>query len=208
MSELSFRRLARADFPLVARWLQAPHVARWWNHETSPAALERDFGPSIDGDDPADIFIASQRARPIGLIQRYTFADNPDWAAEVATLVPVPAAAWSMDYFVGEAALLRSGLGSAMLAALVRATWDDDPRASAVIVPVVEANVASWRALEKAGFRRVAQGPLTPDNPADDALHVVYRIDRPVLTGSDSPRRRPGRRRRASGRRRPCARWS
>ena len=179
MSELSFRRLARADFALLARWLQAPHVARWWNHETSPAALERDFGPSIDGGDPADIFIASVAGRPVGLIQRYTFADNPGYLAEVASLIEVPANAWSMDYFVGEPALLRAGLGSAMLAALVRATWRDDAQASAVIVPVVVANVASWRALEKAGFRRVAEGPLTPDNPIDDALHVVYRIDRP-----------------------------
>ena len=180
MSEPSFRRLARADFPLLARWLQAPHVARWWNHETSDAALERDFGPTLSGDDPADVFIASVGSGPFGLIQRYTFADNPDWAAEVATLVHVPAAAWSMDYFVGEPALLRTGLGSAMLAALVRATWRDDARAPAVIVPVVETNLASWRALEKAGFRRVARGPLTPDNPVDDPTHVVYRIDRPA----------------------------
>jgi aminoglycoside 6'-N-acetyltransferase len=179
LSEPSFRRLARADFPLLARWLRTPHVARWWNHETTPDALERDFGPTIDGDDPADIFIASVGARPVGLIQRYTFADNPGYLAEVASLVDVPAHAWSMDYFVGEAALLRAGLGSAMLAALVRATWRDDASASAVIVPVVAANVASWRALERAGFRRVAEGPLTPDNPIDDALHVAYRVDRP-----------------------------
>jgi aminoglycoside 6'-N-acetyltransferase len=179
LSEPSFRRLARADFALLARWLQTPHVARWWNHETSPAALERDFGPTVDGDDPADIFIAGVDARPVGLIQRYTFADNPDYLAEVASLVDIPANAWSMDYFVGEPELLRAGLGSAMLSALVRATWCDDPRATTVIVPVVVANIASWRALEKAGFRRVAEGPLTPDNPIDDALHVVFRIDRP-----------------------------
>jgi aminoglycoside 6'-N-acetyltransferase len=179
LSQPSFRRLARADFPRLARWLETPHVARWWNHETSPAALERDFGPTIDGDDAAHIFIASVDARPVGLIQRYTFADNPGYLAEVASLVDVPSDAWSMDYFVGEPALLRAGLGSAMLAALARATWRDDPQASAVIVPVVVANIASWRALEKAGFRRVAEGPLTPDNPIDGALHFVYRIDRP-----------------------------
>ena len=180
MTGLSFRRLARADFALLARWLRTPHVARWWNHETSPAALERDFGPTIAGDDPADVFVVSLHGHPIGLIQRYTFADNPDYATELAALAAVPAAAWSMDYFVGEPARLRSGLGSAMLRALVRATWHDAPDAPAVIVPVVAANVASWRALERAGFRRVAEGPLTPDNPVDDNAHYVYRIDRPV----------------------------
>ena len=181
MTELSFRRLTRADFALLARWLQTAHVARWWNHETSPAALERDFGPTIDGDDLADIFIAVLQRHPIGLIQRYAFADNLDYATELVALVPVPAAAWSMDYFIGEPARLRSGLGSAMLQSMVRATWRDAPDAPAVIVPVAVANVASWRSLERAGFRRVAQGLLTPDNPVDDGEHYVYRVDRPVI---------------------------
>jgi aminoglycoside 6'-N-acetyltransferase len=44
---------------------------------------------------------------------------------------------------------------------------------------VVAANVASWRALEKAGLKRVAEGPMPPDNPVDDALHYIYRADRP-----------------------------
>jgi aminoglycoside 6'-N-acetyltransferase len=40
----------------------------------------------------------------------------------------------------------------------------------------VAANVASWRALEKAGLKRVAEGPISPDN---DALRYIYRADRP-----------------------------
>jgi aminoglycoside 6'-N-acetyltransferase len=43
----------------------------------------------------------------------------------------------------------------------------------------VAGNVASWRALEKAGLERVAEGDLTPDNPVDPPLHYVYRADRP-----------------------------
>jgi aminoglycoside 6'-N-acetyltransferase len=68
----------------------------------------------------------------------------------------------------------------------VERTWDDHPDAGCIIVPVVAANRASWRALEKAGLRRVATGELTPDNPVDDRLHHVYRVDRP-----DRPDRQP-----------------
>lgn len=222
----ALRRLARADFALLARWLGQPHVARWWNHETSAKALERDFGACIDGDDPAEVFIASiagthddiqnerpvevsnaplnepadptgptdQRAPgtsqerphqkprgtwPIGLIQRYTFADNPGYIDELAPLLAVPGEALSMDYFIGEPAALRRGLGSAMLQAALHSTWRDYPAAPAVIVPVSAANTASWRLLERVGFRCVACGPLTPDNPVDDPLHHVYQIDRP-----------------------------
>jgi hypothetical protein len=45
---------------------------------------------------------------------------------------------------------------------------------------VAAGNGASWRALERAGFHRVAEGELTPDNAADPPDHVVYRLTRPA----------------------------
>ncbi len=66
-----------------------------------------------------------------------------------------------------------------MLARAVQSTWSDYPAAPAVLVAVLAANTASWRAVEKAGLQRVAEGPMSPDNPVDDPLHYVYRIDRP-----------------------------
>ena len=41
------RPLQRSRFALLARWLAEPLVARWWNHKTSAAAIEREFGPSV-----------------------------------------------------------------------------------------------------------------------------------------------------------------
>jgi len=178
--DFSFRPLTRADFALLGRWLVQPHVARWWNHESSPQAMEADFGAVIDRLDPADVFIVSHGARPIGLLQRYTFADNPTYIAELAHLIDAPGAALSIDYFLGEPDLLGRGLGSAMIRAAVDAIWRDHPNAPSVIVPVSRANVASWRALEGAGFTLAATGLLAPDNPIDDGEHRVYRIERPV----------------------------
>jgi hypothetical protein len=40
------RPLQRSRFALLARWLAEPLVARWCNHETSAAAIEREFGPA------------------------------------------------------------------------------------------------------------------------------------------------------------------
>jgi len=178
-SDFTFRHLARSDYALLGRWLSEPHVARWWNHDSSPAAIERDFGASIDGDDPADVFIVGHGAKPLGLLQRYRFADNPSYLDDLAPLLTVPGEALSIDYFVGDPSALRRGLGSAMIAAAVAAIWCDHPAAPSVVVPVCVANAASWRALERAGFRRVAAGPLKPDNPIDAWDHFAYRIDRP-----------------------------
>ena len=176
---IALRRLSRADFAMLGRWLAGPHVARWWNHETTPEALERDFGPSVDGSDTAEIYIASIEGRDFGLVQRYTFEDNPGYIEELAPLVEAPGEALSIDYFVAEPDLLRRGLGAAMIRTLVYATWRDYPAAPCIVVPVSAANTASFRVLERVGFIRVAEGPLTPDNPVHGTAHFVYRIDRP-----------------------------
>lgn len=176
---VQLRPLDRRDFPLLTRWLAEPHVARWWAHDPSPAAVEADFGAGVDGLEPTEYFIALAADRAIGLIQRYRIASWPDYGDEIEPLTAVPPGAASIDYLIGEPDALRHGLGSAMIRACVATIWRDWPDAGGVIVAVHADNTASWRVLQRAGFRRVASGEMAPDNPADDRRHVVYRIDRP-----------------------------
>ncbi|MFD5318869.1 GNAT family N-acetyltransferase [Streptomyces sp. NPDC127098] len=178
----AFRRLTEPDFPLLAGWLARPHVARWWHHETSAEAVARDFGPAARGEEPSDDLLALFDRRPAGLVQRCAFADYPEYRAELAAVVPVPAGAVTVDYLIGEPGLLGRGLGAAMVRAVLELTWAELPAVGCVLVPVVAANRASWRTLERAGLRRVGAGELTPDNPVDDPLHYVYRLDRPSVT--------------------------
>jgi aminoglycoside 6'-N-acetyltransferase len=175
---VEFRPLRRADFPLLARWLEEPRVARWWNRETTPGALERDFGPAIDGREPGDVFVAALDGRPFGIVQRYFYADYPDDLTALAAICEVPAGAIGIDYLIGEPDLQGHGVGPAMIAAFVEATWRTVPGAGAVLVPVAAGNRGSWRALERAGFERIAEGELPPDNPIDPPDHVVYRRER------------------------------
>lgn len=183
----TFRRLTRAEFPLLSGWLANPHVARWWNHETSPEALERDFGTSADGGEPSQDLLVLQDDHPIGLIQRSKLADYPEYLTEFEALTDVPAGAATIDYLIGEAAQTGRGVGTAMIKAVVEETWTIYTDANAILVAVVAGNRPSWRALERAGFHRVAEGPMEPDNPIDDPLHYVYRIDRPQRARSTRP---------------------
>lgn len=178
-AEYRFRRLTRAEFGLLAGWLAAPHVARWWQHEFSPEAIERDFGAAVDGREPGADLVVLRDGTPIGLLQRSRLADYPDELAEYRSVVDVPAAAVQLDYLIGDPALTGRGIGTEMLVAAVADTWRAHPDAPAVVVAVVAANTASWRALERAGLRRVGAGELAAENPVDDPLHYVYRIDRP-----------------------------
>ncbi|MDI2131567.1 GNAT family N-acetyltransferase [Yinghuangia seranimata] len=177
---ITWRRLEAADFPLLKGWLEQPYVARWWNHETSDEAVERDFGPSMRGEEPSEDWLALLDGRPVGLVQRARIADYPEELDALAAIVPVPDGAVMIDYLVGAPELVGRGFGPRMIAAMVERTWQDHPDAPAVIVPVVAANRRSWRALEKAGFSRVGEGEMEPDNPVDDPAHVVYRVERPA----------------------------
>ena len=179
MGAITFVRLRRDDFPLLAKWLSEPTVARWWDHETTPEALENDFGAGIDGAEPTHVFLAWFEGRPFGLIQRYAIADYPEYVEELSTVCQQPRGAVSIDYLIGEPDCRGRGLGAAMIAAFVADSWAAYPDASAVVVAMHQANAASWRAVARAGFRRIAEGELTPDNPIDNRDHYIYQVDRP-----------------------------
>jgi aminoglycoside 6'-N-acetyltransferase len=185
---IAWRRLAERDFPLLREWLERPHVARWWHHETSAEAVARDFGPAARGEEPCEDLLVLLDGRPLGLLQRCRLADYPEELAEFAAIVPVPDGALTIDYLIGDPAQVGRGLGPLMIRSLVAGTWREHPEAPAILVAVSVANRPSWRALEKAGLTRVGQGEMEPDNPVDDRAHAVYRIDRPtgpaVLAGA------------------------
>ncbi|WP_220039852.1 GNAT family N-acetyltransferase [Nonomuraea aridisoli] len=67
---ITWRRARETDFPLLRTWLEQPHVARWWNHETSAEAVARDFGPAARGEEPSEDFLALLDGEPLGLVQR------------------------------------------------------------------------------------------------------------------------------------------
>jgi aminoglycoside 6'-N-acetyltransferase len=177
---ITWRRLTVDDFPLLRGWLLQPHVARWWNHETSPEAVERDFGPVARGEEPSEDLLIFEDDVPVGLVQRSRYGDYPEYLAELAPFLAVDEESLSVDYLVGDPDRRGHGLGPRIIAAVIAESWSAYPLAPAVVVPVAAANRASWRALEKAGLTRVAEGELEPDNPVDDRDHVVYRVDRPA----------------------------
>lgn len=177
--EFTWRRLTRADFPRLCGWLAQSHVHRWWNHEYTLEAVERDFGPGLRGEEPGEDLLVFADGEPIGLVQRCRLTDYPEYLEDLVTLITIPPEAASLDYLIGDPERVGHGLGPAMLRAMIAGTWLEYPLAESVIIPVAAANRPSWRALEKAGMHRIAEGPMTPDSPADDGHHYVYAIDRP-----------------------------
>jgi len=178
---LRFRRTSRNDLPRIRHWLRAPHVERYWAHDTSEAGVERDFAGSFDGTEPSEDFIIELDDEPIGLIQRSFIYDYQEEHSALIELTAAPASALTIDYFIGEPSMLGRGLATHVIRSFSAESFAAHADATAIIVPVVVGNVASWSALASAGFRHMISGFLPPDNALDDGQHHVYRLDRPNI---------------------------
>ncbi|RZQ61625.1 GNAT family N-acetyltransferase [Amycolatopsis suaedae] len=177
---ITWRNLEEADFGLLGEWLENEHVKRWWNHETTPEAVARDFSPTIRGEEPNEDLLVSCDGVPVGLVQRCRLNDYAEDLAEFAAAVPVSDGAMIIDYLIGDPDRVGQGLGPRIIREVVASTWTDHPGCGEVLVAVSAANRPSWRALEKAGGTRIAEAEMTPDNPIDDRRHFVYRFARPA----------------------------
>jgi aminoglycoside 6'-N-acetyltransferase len=134
--------MSRADLPLVAHWLQAPEVVRWWGDPDEQYALV-----SGDLDHPdMDQFMVALDGQPFAYIQCYRLSTwNQGFGLQ-------PLQARGIDQFIGEPALVGCGHGSKFIRHFVdgllgkgtpRVVTDPDPD-----------NVRAIRAYENAGFLR------------------------------------------------------
>jgi aminoglycoside 6'-N-acetyltransferase len=168
---ISFRPLDRADLPRLRDWLNTPHVYRWWGTESGPGALggpgldaatieevEAKYQATIDTPGTTRRFVIQVDERPVGLIQCYRLADEPEYALEISEDT---ATAASVDLLIGEPELVGRGIGGYILDTFVRTiVFADDGVTRAVAGPDVR-NVRSIRAFEKAGFRAVRDALIT-----------------------------------------------
>ncbi len=143
-----------ADLPMLHRWLNEPGVVRWWEgDDVSWEAVVRDYGSSSAGS--TEHWIASVDETAFGWIQCYPAADDPE-ETEAWFALGIDRTAAGIDYLVGDPDQRGRGLGSAMIRAFVAdVAFGLHPGWSQVCAGPFADNVASWRALEKAGFRLV-----------------------------------------------------
>jgi aminoglycoside 6'-N-acetyltransferase len=181
--EVALRPMSRDDLPALATWLRAPHVEAWfpWLHgETAAsAAVEAEYGPCIDGDDPTELFVIETDGEPVGFIQRYRVSDNPSWAAALSPIGDASAAV-GFDYAIGVPEATGRGVGNEAIRQLLADTFSRNADVDRVVVSMQQANRASWRALERVGFERQWAGLLDSSDPSDAGPSYIYVIRRPA----------------------------
>lgn len=169
---LGFRPLRLADLPLIYRWLNTPHVARWW-YDEEVATLQdvaAKYEPRIAGQERVRCFVILYEERPIGYIQSYLIRDHPAYSAQVA----VEEEAAGVDLFIGEPEYVHRGLGAPLLVAFLRQIVFADRAVESCIIGPEPKNTAAIRAYEKAGFRYL-KTITVPGEPAPEYLMRMAR---------------------------------
>jgi aminoglycoside 6'-N-acetyltransferase len=160
-ARLRFRPLTGPDLELLVRWIARPHVKRWFPEPATLAAVEREYGGELRGDERIHVFIVELDGAPAGMIQCYRvddFLEDPEWST----------AAWDaagcvgIDYMIGEEQLTGRGLGTAVIEMFIEAVARElYPQAVGVVADPEPENVASIGALRRLGFgehRAVLEG--------------------------------------------------
>jgi aminoglycoside 6'-N-acetyltransferase len=153
-SGYAFRPVTAGDLPMLAGWLNAGHVRRWW---PDPAKQLAEIEAAL-ADPAVDPFIVSFDGAPLAYLQSY--AVHSDWAREPYR--DQPAGTRGIDQFIGEAGMTGLGHGARFVAAICaellaagapRVVTDPDPATRRAV-----------RAYEKAGFSVLGER-LTADGP-------------------------------------------
>ena len=145
---ISFRPITRADFPLIQKWLAAPHVKEWWHDDLDAEGIEAKYGPRVDGVEPTHVYIILLNENPVGLIQWYLWSDYPAHAVQLGAEIT----AAGVDLAIGDEEVVGKGLGSQVLKDFVEKIIFEESMATSVVTDPEKQNSRSLRAFEKAGF--------------------------------------------------------
>lgn len=151
--QIGFRPVETRDVGVLHRWLNEPGVVAWWEgDDVSWDAVTRNY---VDSDDGTEHWICVADGNDVGWIQCYPATAFPDETSAWFE-VGVDRTAAGIDYLIGEASMRGRGLGASMIRTFVHdVVFARHPEWTQVCAAPFVANEGSWRAMEKAGFRKI-----------------------------------------------------
>ncbi|MFL6060208.1 MAG: GNAT family N-acetyltransferase [Marmoricola sp.] len=145
---LSIRPMTPGDLPDLVRWINEPHVVRWWDEHRTAEQVAAYYGPALRGEEPTRLFVLEVNGRSIGFVQDYRISDYPEYV-----LLAGHPDAIGFDYAIGEPAFVGRGLGTSLLWVYLRdIVWPAYPGATEFFAAPDHRNAASLRVLAKLGL--------------------------------------------------------
>lgn len=155
---ITFVSLTESHYPLLLKWLEAPHVKAWWDPDVTwtPELIREKYGTYVKGykfqngiPKPIQAFIIHVDEIPVGYVQLYNAYDFH----RGEPLMDLPESLAAVDIYIGESSFLGKGIGSQALVMFLEKYCDD--QYEAVFVDPHRENIAAIKTYENAGFHKV-----------------------------------------------------
>lgn len=157
--KITFVPLDESHFPLLLKWLETPHVKKWWDQDVNYTLdlVKEKYSSYIKGyklegevQKPIQAFIIYSNESPVGYIQIYNAYDF----LKCKTLSDLPSNLGAFDIFIGAEEFLGQGLGSKAILEFLKIHGG---QYSHIFVGSDSNNVAAVKCYEKAGFKKVSE---------------------------------------------------
>ena len=158
MPEIFFIPLQSTHFPLLLKWLEAPHLKTWWDQDIrwTPELIQEKYGTYTQGykaekgiKKPLQAYIIYIANVPIGYIQFYNAYHFPRENGDLPEGLPKNLAA--LDFYIGDPDYVGKGIGSLILNKFLKDHIQG--KFEACFVDPDPTNQWAIRAYEKAGFQ-------------------------------------------------------
>lgn len=154
---LTFNPLHPSHFPLLLKWLETPHIKKWWDQEViyTPNLVKEKYGDYVKGykqidgiNKPIKAYIICMNDCPIGYIQLYNAYDFP----RDKKLTDLPKNLGTFDIFIGDEKYLGQNIGSQAIEKFLSLYTNNY---SYLFVDPYLGNIAAIKAYDKAGFKAI-----------------------------------------------------
>jgi len=157
---ISFTRLDESHFSLLLKWLETPHVKKWWDEDIKYTreliydkyiSYTQGYKISESLIKPVYPFIINIGSTPIGYIQFYNFYDFlREYEVNLSNL---PNSLAAFDLFIGDHQFIHRGLGGKIIELFIK-NYIFKKFENCFVDPV-SSNIAAIKAYKKAGFTEV-----------------------------------------------------
>lgn len=155
---ITFKPLHESHFPLLLKWLETPHVKKWWDQDVvyTLDLVKEKFGKHIHGlalsknsNHKTYAYIICANKEMIGYIQAY---NAHDFAQENGlNLSSISGSVCGVDLFIGEQPFLHKGWGTRILNEFQEQILA--PHFDWCLIDPAKDNLVAIKAFKKAGFK-------------------------------------------------------
>lgn len=202
---ITFEPLHESHFPLLLKWLEAPHVKKWWDQDVTYTLdlVKEKFGKHIHGlalsknsDNKTYAYISCVNKKMIGYIQAYNAYDFVH--ENGLDLSAISGSICGVDLFIGDSQFLHKGWGTRILNEFERQILAS--HFDWCIIDPAKDNLSAIKAFTKAGFKVFEQFQTKsttwmikglssvlfsydPDQSFDEKISCALRLQCKDLTG-------------------------